>query len=65
ITSPTLLGLGWGVFATWWLGAILGIGLALAARGGKRPKSTARSLVRPIGILIGFMGALAIVAAGA
>jgi hypothetical protein len=29
--NPTLLGLGWGVIATWWLGAIMGVLLATAA----------------------------------
>ena len=29
--SPTLLGLGWGIIATWWVGEVLGY--ALAARG--------------------------------
>ena len=32
--SPTLLGLGWGVVATWWAGLLLGVPLALAARPG-------------------------------
>ena len=35
--DPTLLGLGWGVIATWWVGLMLGIFLALAARAGRRP----------------------------
>lgn len=29
--SPTLLGFGWGVIATWWVGLILGLPLSLAA----------------------------------
>jgi len=29
--DPTLLGLGWGVLATWWVGVLLGLGLAVAA----------------------------------
>ncbi|WP_197424335.1 hypothetical protein, partial [Sphingomonas sp. CCH9-E2] len=36
--SPFLLALGWGVIATWWVGLILGILLALAARVGRAPK---------------------------
>ncbi len=43
--SPTLLGLAWGVVATWWAGASLGIMLAVAARAGSRTKLTARALV--------------------
>lgn len=34
--SPTLLALGWGVVATWWVGAGLGVPLALVARVGSR-----------------------------
>ncbi len=30
--SPTMLGFVWGVIATWWVGAILGVLLATAAR---------------------------------
>lgn len=33
--SPTLLGLGWGILATWWVGAFLGVILALAALAGR------------------------------
>ena len=62
--DPTLLGLGWGVIATWWVGAILGVGLALSCRVGARPKLTARQLIRPIAILLGAM-ALAATLAGA
>jgi len=35
--SPTLLAIGWGVIATWWVGAFLGIALAVAARAGHGP----------------------------
>jgi hypothetical protein len=50
--DPTLLGLGWGVLATWWVGVILGIPLAGAARLGNRPKRTAISLIRPLAVLM-------------
>lgn len=43
--SPTLLGLYWGTVATWWMGLPLGIGLALAARVGPRPKLGAKDVV--------------------
>ena len=46
--DPTLLGLGWGVIATWWVGVLLGVPLAAAARFGPRPKRAVRSLVHPI-----------------
>jgi hypothetical protein len=50
--NPTLLGLGWGVIATWWVGLLLGVPLAVAARAGSRPKRNARSLVRPLAWLL-------------
>src|SRR5579872_5436293 len=45
--DPTLMGLGWGIFATWWAGLRLGIPTDLAALVGKRPKRGEASLVRP------------------
>ena len=60
--SPTLLAVGWGTLATWWVGLILGVPLACAARLGRRPKRSAASLVRPITILLGVMGLCALVA---
>src|SRR6516164_4888266 len=46
--DPTLLGFGWGIIATWWVGVILGIALALVARAGSRPVMKAANLVRPV-----------------
>jgi hypothetical protein len=60
--SPTLLGLFWGVWATWWVGLLLGVPLAIAARTGSRPKRDARSLVRPIVMLAAIMAVLALAA---
>jgi hypothetical protein len=57
--SPTLLGIGWGIIATWWVGLLLGIPLALAARAGKRPRRAARTLIRPLLILLAVMAACA------
>lgn len=50
--SPTLLAFGWGVIATWWVGLILGVPLAVAARVGKLPKRDVRSLIRPVCALL-------------
>jgi hypothetical protein len=50
--SLTALALFWGVVATWWVGAILGVLLAVAARAGMRPKRDAPSLARPLAILM-------------
>jgi hypothetical protein len=60
--SPTLLGLGWGIIATWWAGLLLGIPLAIAARAGRRPKRSVRSLVRPIATLLLIMAVCALLA---
>ena len=59
LTSPTLLALQWGILATWWVGAALGILLATAARVGSRPKLEVRDLRRPIAVLLVFMVASA------
>jgi hypothetical protein len=60
--SPTLLGFGWGVIATWWMGAFLGVLLALAARAGSRPQLSAVTLFRPIGKLLVVMFGCALLA---
>jgi hypothetical protein len=60
--SPTLLGLGWGIVATWWVGLVLGLGLAVAARSGKQPRLRVRALVRPILYLLGWMAGSALLA---
>ena len=55
-TSPALLALGWGVIATWWMGAFLGVLLAFAARVGSRKKIDLSELLRPISELLLVMG---------
>ncbi|MCZ2340740.1 MAG: hypothetical protein LC104_02955 [Bacteroidales bacterium] len=60
--DPTLLGLGWGIIATWWVGLILGLILVPVARFGNWPKRSARSLVRPVLILMLSTAILAAVA---
>jgi len=60
--SPTLLGIGWGIIATWWVGLLLGIPLEIAARAGTRPKRGAVSLIRPIFGLLLVMGVCALLA---
>ncbi len=59
LKDPTLLAVGWGIIATWWVGAILGFPLALAARVGVMPKRSAASMIRPIAILLTCMAACA------
>jgi hypothetical protein len=53
--SPTWLGIGWGIIATWWVGLLLGIPMAIAARAGRRPRREARELVWPVLVLLGVM----------
>lgn len=60
--DPTLLALGWGIIATWWVGLILGVPLAAAARWGPAPKRTVGSLVRPVITLLAVMGVCAFLA---
>ncbi|WP_309710262.1 hypothetical protein [Armatimonas sp.] len=50
--TPTVLGLFWGIVATWWVGVMLGIPLAICARVGPWPKRTARELLRPLLLLL-------------
>jgi hypothetical protein len=50
--DPTLLGIGWGILATWWVGLFLGVPLAIVARAGRLPKRTAVDLIRPMAMLI-------------
>ena len=65
--SPTLLALGWGIVAAWWVGLPLGLMLAAAARWGARPKLVAAQLRRPLAVLLLSMvlGALAAGVTGA
>ena len=44
--DPTLLGLGWGFVATWWVGLLLGVPLASACRWGRWPRREPRTLWR-------------------
>lgn len=60
--DPVVMALLWGVLATWWVGLLLGIPLALAARAGSRPKLGARDLRRPIGRLLLIMALSALIA---
>jgi hypothetical protein len=60
--DPTVLAIGWGVIATWWVGVLLGAPLAFAARRSAMPKVTARRLVRPIAALLFAMAVVAAIA---
>lgn len=60
--DPTLLALGWGVGASWWVGLLLGLLLVVTARVGAAPPLALVELVKPVGILMGFVGICAAVA---
>src|ERR1700691_299173 len=60
--SPTLLGIGWGIIATWWVGLLLGVPLAVVARAGSRHKQSVVALVRPVARLHGVMAGCAFAA---
>jgi hypothetical protein len=62
--DPTLLGLAWGIHATWWAGAFVGLGLAVAARSGRRRRIEPEELTRPVLTLIGVMAAAAALSGG-
>jgi hypothetical protein len=61
--NPTLLALGWGVIATWWVGLPLGVVLGLVARVGSQPtRLAAQDLVRPVIVTLLVVGSLAFLA---
>ncbi len=60
--SPTLLGIGWGIVATWWAGVLVGVPAAILAQVGNQPQLNARRLLRPIVVLLLAMTILAVVA---
>jgi hypothetical protein len=59
--DPTLLGFAWGIIATWWVGLILGVALALVARAGTRPMIPVAKLIQPVLVLFGVAAALALI----
>jgi hypothetical protein len=59
--SPTLLGIAWGIIATWWVGVFFAIPLILAARAGSRPVLRASALIPSVGLLLAFMAVSAVV----
>lgn len=60
--DPTVLAFFWGTVATWWVGLVLGVLLAIASRAGTRPKLGLRDLWVSIGMLMGGVGVLAALA---
>ena len=62
--TSLVMALAWGVIATWWVGAILGTALGLAARIGSAPKIGLAQLKRPIIMVMAVSGVGAILAMG-
>ncbi len=60
--SPVAQALHWGWAATWWMGALLGVLLAVAARAGPWPPRSPGSLVKPVLLVLGLMGLASAVA---
>jgi hypothetical protein len=58
--NPIVVAVVFGVLTTWWVGLILGIVAAFAARLGDRPKLDARDLVGPIIVVVLCAGAAAL-----
>lgn len=60
--SPFWLAVGWGIIATWWVGLILGVLLAISSRAGEYEKLALADLRRPIVLLMAFSGFVALLA---
>lgn len=54
--SPTVVAIAWGIVATWWMGLLLGVPLALACRVGREPRIGWRECARWIVWLLVIMG---------
>jgi hypothetical protein len=60
--SATLIAMGWGVLATWWVGAIGGLIIAAATRIGGEPRLTLAELLRPGAVLLSAMAVCSLIA---
>lgn len=59
--NPTILAVGWGFMATWWMGFGLGLPAAIACRAGRtRPKLPPRLIIKPVLSLLLVMAGLAV-----
>ena len=58
--SPTWLGIGWGILATWRVGALFSVPLIVTARVGPRPALRAFELIPSIAFLLAFMAVSAV-----
>ena len=60
--DPTVLGLVWGVLATWWVGLALGVPLGILCRLGTWPRLTVREVRGPVLLLAGAVGVTSLLA---
>src|SRR5438874_13435861 len=60
--SPTLLGIGWGIVATWWVGAVFAVPVIVAARAGRCPPLPGSQLLSSIMLLLAFRAAIPLLA---
>lgn len=62
--SHTILGLIWGVIATWWMGAALSLPVVIGARAPviNAPQLKMEDLIKPTGFALAFMGASSLAA---
>jgi hypothetical protein len=61
--SITLIALAWGVVATWWMGLILGVPVALCCTVGTWPRLGARDVALPLAMVLAVMAVGAAISA--
>jgi len=60
--NPTLRATIWGVVASWWMGALIGIPVAIACRVGPWPKMNYQDVIKPLVCTLGLTGTSAFIA---
>ncbi len=61
-TSPTLMGIAWGIHPNWWVGLSMGLLFAIVGRVGKWPKRNFRFFIKPLLLLFVISGTASAVA---
>lgn len=60
--NPTLRATIWGVVASWWMGALIGIPVSIACRVGSWPKMNYKDIIKPLGGTLSLTGMSALIA---
>jgi len=60
--NPTLRATIWGVVASWWMGALIGIPVTIACRVGPWPKINYKDIIKPLVCTLGLTGTSALIA---